>query len=55
MERQAMECHDLNTPSRIPVAYVLFDELEQKFVGRRASEWLGRVSAATVGRFRTAP
>ena len=39
----------------VPVAYVLLDELEQKFVGRGASEWLGRVSAATVGRFRTAP
>jgi HAE1 family hydrophobic/amphiphilic exporter-1 len=39
----------------VPVAYVLFDELEQKIVGRRASEWLGRLSAATVGRFRTAP
>jgi HAE1 family hydrophobic/amphiphilic exporter-1 len=38
----------------VPVAYVLFDTLEQKFVGRSASEWLGRISAATVGRFRTA-
>ncbi|MGE5813710.1 MAG: efflux RND transporter permease subunit [Acidobacteriota bacterium] len=39
----------------VPVAYVLFDELEQKFVGSAATDWLGRISAATVGRFRTAP
>ena len=38
----------------VPVAYVLFDELEQRMVGERASAWLGRVSAATVGRFRPA-
>ena len=39
----------------VPVAYILFDEMEQKFVGKGASAWLGRLSAATVGRFRTAP
>ncbi len=39
----------------VPVAYVLFDELEQKVIGGGASQWLGRVSAATIGRFRTAP
>ncbi len=39
----------------VPVAYVLFDEMEQQFVGKGASEWLGRISAATIGRFRTEP
>ena len=39
----------------VPVAYVLFDEMEQKIVSDRAAAWLGRLSAATIGRFRTAP
>jgi HAE1 family hydrophobic/amphiphilic exporter-1 len=38
----------------VPVAYVKFDQLEQALVGQGAREWLGRVSAATVGRFRPA-
>jgi len=39
----------------VPVAYTLFDELEQLFVGQRARTWLARVNAATLGRFRPAP
>jgi Cu/Ag efflux pump CusA len=38
----------------VPVAYVKFDALEQAVVGNRGKEWLGRVSAATFGRFRPA-
>ncbi len=38
----------------VPVAYVMFDELEQNMVGTHASAWLGRMSAATIGRFRPA-
>jgi hypothetical protein len=36
----------------VPVAYVKFDALERALVGRRAKEWLGKVS---LGRLRTAP
>jgi HAE1 family hydrophobic/amphiphilic exporter-1 len=39
----------------VPVAYVKFDALEQAVVGARARAWLGRLSATTIGRFRTAP
>ena len=39
----------------VPVAYVQFDALERAFIGDGAKAWLGRVSAATVGRFRPAP
>jgi HAE1 family hydrophobic/amphiphilic exporter-1 len=39
----------------VPVAYVRFDALERAVVGDRAKAWLGKVSAATVGRFRPAP
>jgi hypothetical protein len=39
----------------VPVAYVEFDALERFLVGDRARAWLGKVSAATVGRFRPAP
>ena len=38
----------------VPVAYVLFDRLERAIVGDAARAWLGRVSAATFGRFRPA-
>jgi hydrophobic/amphiphilic exporter-1 (mainly G- bacteria), HAE1 family len=38
----------------VPVAYVMFDGLEKSLVGEGAKAWLGRVSAATVGRFRPA-
>ena len=38
----------------VPVAYVKFDELERALVSDRAKAWLGKVSAATVGRFRHA-
>ncbi len=38
----------------VPVAYVLFDRLEQAVVGERAMAWLGRLSAATIGRWRPA-
>ncbi len=38
----------------VPVAYVLFDALEQSLVGTRARAWLSRASAATLGRFRPA-
>ncbi|HEY7498482.1 MAG TPA: efflux RND transporter permease subunit [Vicinamibacterales bacterium] len=37
----------------VPVAYVKFDEIEQAIVGESAKAWLARVSAATVGRFRS--
>ncbi len=36
----------------VPVAYVKLDQIEQAFIGDSAKAWLGRVSAATVGRFR---
>jgi HAE1 family hydrophobic/amphiphilic exporter-1 len=39
----------------VPVAYMKFDALERSVVGDRAKRWLGKVSAATVGRFRPAP
>ena len=38
----------------VPVAYVKFDALEQALVGDAAKAWLGRVSAATIGRLRPA-
>ena len=38
----------------VPVAYVKFDALERALVGDKAKAWLGKVSAATVGRFRPA-
>ena len=38
----------------VPVAYVKFDELERVLIGERAKAWLGKISAATVGRFRPA-
>jgi len=38
----------------VPVAYVKFDALEQALVGARGKAWLGKLSAATVGRFRPA-
>jgi HAE1 family hydrophobic/amphiphilic exporter-1 len=38
----------------VPVAYVKFDALERALVGDRAKAWLGKVSAATVGRLRPA-
>jgi HAE1 family hydrophobic/amphiphilic exporter-1 len=37
----------------VPVAYVKFDEIERAIVGEPAKAWLARVSAATVGRFRS--
>src|SRR5262245_46974057 len=37
-----------------PVAYEQFDALERMLVGERAKAWLGKVSAATFGRLRTA-
>jgi HAE1 family hydrophobic/amphiphilic exporter-1 len=39
----------------VPVAYVKFDALERALVSDAAKAWLGRMSAATVGRFRPAP
>jgi hydrophobic/amphiphilic exporter-1 (mainly G- bacteria), HAE1 family len=36
----------------VPVAYVLFDRLEQSVVSDSAKAWLGRISSATVGRLR---
>ena len=39
----------------VPVAYVQFDALERAIVSDAAKAWLGRVSAATIGRFRPAP
>jgi HAE1 family hydrophobic/amphiphilic exporter-1 len=38
----------------VPVAYVKFDALERAVVSDKARAWLGRMSAATVGRFRPA-
>jgi HAE1 family hydrophobic/amphiphilic exporter-1 len=38
----------------VPVAYVKFDALERALVSDKAKAWLGKVSAATVGRFRPA-
>jgi HAE1 family hydrophobic/amphiphilic exporter-1 len=38
----------------VPVAYVKFDALERAIVSDRAKAWLGKVSAATVGRLRPA-
>jgi uncharacterized membrane protein len=38
----------------VPVAYVKFDALERAIVGERAKAWLGKLSAATVGRLRPA-
>jgi len=38
----------------VPVAYVKFDALERALVGDTAKAWLGKLSAATVGRFRPA-
>ena len=38
----------------VPVAYVKFDGLERAIVGDTAKAWLGKISAATVGRFRPA-
>ena len=39
----------------VPVAYVKFDAWEQAFIAQGAKAWLGKFSAATVGRFRPAP
>jgi HAE1 family hydrophobic/amphiphilic exporter-1 len=39
----------------VPVAYVLFDRLEEAVVSTRARAWLSRVSGATVGRLRPVP
>jgi HAE1 family hydrophobic/amphiphilic exporter-1 len=39
----------------VPVAYVKFDELERALISERPRAWLGRMSAATIGRFRPAP
>jgi HAE1 family hydrophobic/amphiphilic exporter-1 len=38
----------------VPVAYVLFDRLEQSLISESARGWLSRVSSATIGRFRPA-
>jgi HAE1 family hydrophobic/amphiphilic exporter-1 len=38
----------------VPVAYVKFDALERALVGDAAKAWLGKISAATLGRFRHA-
>jgi hydrophobic/amphiphilic exporter-1 (mainly G- bacteria), HAE1 family len=38
----------------VPVAYMKFDALERALIGDGARAWLGRVSAATIGRFRPA-
>ena len=38
----------------VPVAYVKFDALERALIGDGAKEWLGKVSAATIGRLRPA-
>jgi HAE1 family hydrophobic/amphiphilic exporter-1 len=38
----------------VPVAYVKFDALERALVGDAARAWLGKVAAATLGRFRPA-
>jgi uncharacterized membrane protein len=34
----------------VPVAYVKFDALEQSILNRRFKTWIGKLSAATVGR-----
>jgi HAE1 family hydrophobic/amphiphilic exporter-1 len=39
----------------VPVAYVKFDALERAIVADGPKAWLGRLSAATVGRLRPAP
>ena len=39
----------------VPVAYVKFDAIERAVVGERAKAWLGKLSAATLGRLRPAP
>jgi HAE1 family hydrophobic/amphiphilic exporter-1 len=39
----------------VPVAYVKFDALEQALVGTGGRAWLGRLSAATLGRLRPSP
>ena len=36
----------------VPVAYVKFDALERALVGEAGKAWLGRISAATIGRLR---
>jgi HAE1 family hydrophobic/amphiphilic exporter-1 len=38
----------------VPVAYEKFDALEQLVLGDRGKVWLGKVSAATLGRLRPA-
>ncbi len=38
----------------VPVAYVLFDRLEESVISDSARGWLSRVSSATIGRFRPA-
>jgi len=38
----------------VPVAYVAFDGIERAIIGEGPRAWLGRISAATVGRFRPA-
>jgi hydrophobe/amphiphile efflux-1 (HAE1) family protein len=38
----------------VPVAYVKFDAIEKALVGEGAREWLSKISAATVGRWRPA-
>jgi HAE1 family hydrophobic/amphiphilic exporter-1 len=36
----------------VPVAYMKFDALERALVGEAGKAWLGRISAATIGRLR---
>jgi HAE1 family hydrophobic/amphiphilic exporter-1 len=36
----------------VPVAYMKFDALERALVGESGKAWLGRISAATIGRLR---
>jgi hydrophobic/amphiphilic exporter-1 (mainly G- bacteria), HAE1 family len=38
----------------VPVAYEKFDALEQLLLGDRGKAWLGKISAATIGRLRPA-
>ena len=38
----------------VPVAYIKFDALERMVVSERARAWLGKLSAATIGRLRPA-
>jgi hypothetical protein len=38
----------------VPVAYLKFDALERALISDGARAWLGKVSAATVGRIRPA-